>query len=189
MGSCLISVGFTPEENEQIDVVIKVPEEPRSIIHGIVKDYCDNVIENAVVKLFEVENPCNPCSLKPITHTFTDDCGQFLFGPLTPYKHYVVKVWVNDIKVRRLVIKPGEDGSKDECEHREMGGDIKDQVTSYEEPADRVESSTLSEDDEIVIPSKSAERPVRRSRPGTSGPRGQMQRPGRTMINKERQPE
>jgi hypothetical protein len=114
MGSQLVKLEITPGENEQIELVVKVPEEPRSIIHGVVKDHCDKVIENAVVKLFEQENPCSPCSLRPITHTFTDECGQFLFGPLAPGKHYVIKVWVSDVKVRHLMVKQGDDLS--ECE-------------------------------------------------------------------------
>lgn len=75
----------------------------------------DKAIENAVVILFEMENPCNPCSLRAISHTSTDECGQFLFGSLAPCRHYDIKVWVNDIKVRHMKIKPCDEDSC-ECE-------------------------------------------------------------------------
>lgn len=109
MGSRLVRFAFTPEKNEQLEALIKLPEEPRSIIHGIVKNHKNKLVKDAVVKLFELKNASNPCALKPITHTFTDECGQFLFGPLAPNKQYVIKVWVDDIKIRQLIINPDDE--------------------------------------------------------------------------------
>jgi len=116
MGYKLTSFNFIPGENEQIEAVIKVPKEPRSVIHGIVKDYHNRVVKDAVVKLFKTEHHHHPkgehhhhnCDLEPITHTFTDECGQFLFGPLDPNIKYVIKVWINHVKIRELVIKPDD---------------------------------------------------------------------------------
>ena len=102
MGSRFVKFEFTPEENEQIEVNVKLPEEPRSVIHGIVRDHKNKLVKDAVVKLFEVTSSNKPCAVKPITHTFTDDCGQFLFGPLCPHKRYLIKIWVNDIKIRPM---------------------------------------------------------------------------------------
>lgn len=113
MGSRLVSFNFKPGENEQIETIVKVPEEPRSVIHGVVKDHKNRVVKDAVVKLFELPNTTKPCKLKPLTHTFTDDCGQFLFGPLCPHKHYVIKVWIDSVNIRQIVVSP-EDGD-DEC--------------------------------------------------------------------------
>jgi hypothetical protein len=106
MGSRLVRVNFTPRENEQIEAVIKIPEEQRSIIHGTVKDFRNKVVKDAVVKLFELLNPLDVFSIKPLYYAFTDECGQFLFGPLTPGKNYVIKVWINNVKIRELVIYP-----------------------------------------------------------------------------------
>ena len=106
MGSRMVRFSFTPGENEQIEAVVKLPEEKRSVIHGIVKDHKNRIVKDAVVKLFEVQDLNEKCSLKPITHTFTDDCGQFLFGPLIACKHYAIKVWINNIKIRELIIHP-----------------------------------------------------------------------------------
>lgn len=142
MGSRLVKFSFTPGENEQIEAVIKVPEERRSIIHGIVKDHKNRNVKDAVVKLFEVLNPQEECRLKPITHAFTDECGQFLFGPLIACKQYVIKVWINNVKIRELIIRP-DDGNKP-CDdnykpcknssHKPHHGDMHQScITTYEE--------------------------------------------------------
>lgn len=104
MGARLVKFDFCPKENEQIDAVVRVPEEKRSVIHGVVKDWRDKVVKDAVVKLFEVITKGNTYSLKPVAHTFTDEWGQFLFGPLTPHKKYAIKVWFNEAKVRELIV-------------------------------------------------------------------------------------
>jgi hypothetical protein len=106
MGARLVKFDIIPKENEQIEAIVKVPEEKRSVIHGVVKDWKGNVVKDAVVKLFEVTGNAKSPVLKPVTHTFTDECGQFIFGPLCPNKKYTVKVWFNDVKIRDLVIAP-----------------------------------------------------------------------------------
>lgn len=111
MGVRLVKFKFTPKKDEQIEAVIKVPEETRAVIHGVVKDQKCKLIKDAVVKLFEVINPADPTSLKPITHTFTDDCGEFIFGPLCADKQYTIKVWYNAITIRHIIIEPDDDDS------------------------------------------------------------------------------
>ena len=122
MGSRIVRFNFTPRENEQIEAVIKIPEEPRSIIHGTVKDDKNKVVKDAVVKLFELLNPHDPYSIKPLSYAFTDDYGQFLFGPLTPCKNYLIKIWVNNVKIRELVIHP--DNSQNICQSKEEDPDF-----------------------------------------------------------------
>lgn len=127
MGARLVKFEFCPKENEQIEALVKVPDEPRSVIHGVVVDFKNKVIKDAVVKLFEVL-PGNPCRMKPLTHTFTDDCGQFLFGPLQPNKKYAVKVWYSDVKIRELIIAPDcdddcHDDHSDDCDCRDEDDD------------------------------------------------------------------
>lgn len=108
MGSKLIKFEFKPQENEQIEAKIKIPYEPRSVIHGVVHSYKDEVVEDAVVKLFEVTKQSD--KLKPLTHTFTDEYGQFIFGPLDPRKSYVIKIWVDDVKIRHIFVNCDKDG-------------------------------------------------------------------------------
>lgn len=130
MGSRLVKFSFTPRENEQIETVIKVPEEHRSIIHGIVKNYKNKNVKDAVVKLFEVLN-IQECRLKPLTHTFTDECGQFMFGPLTACKQYVIKVWINNVKIRELIIRPDDYGSR--CEDSFESDKISSKKTQHKD--------------------------------------------------------
>jgi hypothetical protein len=106
MGARLVKFDICPEENEQIEVIVNVPEEKRSVIHGIVKDWKGNVVKDAVVKLFQTTGNPENCLLIPITHTFTDECGQFIFGPLCPKKKYTIKVWFHDVNIRELEISP-----------------------------------------------------------------------------------
>ncbi|WP_125152978.1 carboxypeptidase-like regulatory domain-containing protein [Clostridium rectalis] len=107
MASKVVKFNFKPCENEQIEAVVKLGEEKRSVIHGIVVDSNNRPIKNAVVKLLMVKNPsgCKP-TVCAITHTFTDEYGQFLFGPLCPDRCYLIKVWYNDVKIREVVVDP-----------------------------------------------------------------------------------
>ena len=120
MGARLVKFDICPAENEQIEVVVTVPEEKRSVIHGIVKDWKGNIVKDAVVKLFEAAGTPKNCLLIPITHTFTDECGQFIFGPLCPKKKYTIKVWFHDVHIRELVVEPVHDFGK--C----LSGDVDD---------------------------------------------------------------
>lgn len=124
MGARLVKFDFSPEVNEQIEAVVKVPEEKRSVIHGVVKNWMGDIVRDAVVKLFEVTGNPRNYSLTPITHTFTDEHGEFLFGPLCPKKKYIIKVWYNDVNIREVEICPdypigrclaGAEGTK-ECD-------------------------------------------------------------------------
>jgi hypothetical protein len=93
---------FTPGKNERIEAVVTVPEEKRSIIHGTVYDTDGIKIKDAVVRLFMVEEGKSTA----VAHTFTDEDGEFTFGPLLSDKNYVVKVYVNGVTLRELNVKP-----------------------------------------------------------------------------------
>jgi hypothetical protein len=91
------------------------------MIHGVVKDHCNKLIKDAIVKLFKMGNPTNPKALEPITHTFTDEHGQFMFGPLAPHVKYVIKVWINHVNTREIVINADDlDGHDDDCDDEDV---------------------------------------------------------------------
>lgn len=87
-----------PKENQQLEAVIKLPRENRAVLHGTVLDCNNEPVADAVVKLFQIVEGCKiPC---PVTHTFTDQYGQFLLGPLCPCKKYMIKVYKDNIQMK-----------------------------------------------------------------------------------------
>lgn len=106
---------FFTKENEQIDATIKVYEEKNSVIHGVVVDCKNKPVKNAVVKLLEKINTPQGIKLIPLTHAFTDSCGQFLFGPLCPNKKYVLKVWYNNVSIRTICFDNSDCDEKPHC--------------------------------------------------------------------------
>ena len=92
---------YNPGESEQIETTIVLEKETRSVIHGVVLDADKQPLQDAVVKLFEMSGKGTSCNLNPITHTFTDECGSFLFGPLPAKKHYVIKIWHDAVLMKQ----------------------------------------------------------------------------------------
>jgi len=93
---------FTPGKNERIEAVVTIPEEKRSIVHGTVYDSEGNEVKEAIVQLFLSDG--SKC--ESVSHTFTDDNGEFVLGPLFSDKNYMVKVYVNGVTLREVTIKP-----------------------------------------------------------------------------------
>lgn len=108
MSKSVAQFEFIPGESEQIEANIIIPKETRSIIQGVVKDHKNEVIKDAVVKLFEAGQG-DDTWLKHIAYTTTDEDGIFLFGPLCSKKQYVIRVIVNNIKIKEVVITPDEE--------------------------------------------------------------------------------
>jgi hypothetical protein len=100
----MVNMPVTSSENKNTESTIKLKEETRSIIHASVKNYKNEPLEDAVVMLFELDDSCSPPSLKSVYHTFTDEYGYFILGPLTPDKHYILKVWADNLKCREFEI-------------------------------------------------------------------------------------
>lgn len=96
---------------KQFDLEIVLPEDNRDVIYGVVKDCHGRPIEDAVVKLVEVIRFDGRSYRAPISHTFTDKEGDFTFGPLCPDRKYEIIIWANNVKHRRLCVKPERDFS------------------------------------------------------------------------------
>ena len=101
--------GFA-EKGKQFDLDITIPEDNRNVIYGIVKNCYKDPIEDAVVKLIEVDFKHGKKERKPVSHTFTDKDGEFVFGPLCPDKHYEVQIWVNEVKHFKVCAECGRQG-------------------------------------------------------------------------------
>ena len=86
------------EKGKQFDLEIILPEDNRNVIYGVIKDCYKEPVCDAVVKLIEIDYKFGKEIRKPVSHTFTDKDGEFLFGPLCPDKKYEIQFWVDRVK-------------------------------------------------------------------------------------------
>lgn len=94
---------------KQFDLDITIPEDNRDVIYGIVRDACKEPICDAVVKLIEVDKHCKE-DRKPVSHTFTDKYGEFVFGPLCHDKCYAIEIWANLVEHIKICAKCHREG-------------------------------------------------------------------------------
>lgn len=90
----IVDVNGFIETGKQFDLDLRLPEDNRNVVYGIIKDKHEKPVKDAVVKLIEV---CKD-ERHPVSHTFTDKEGEFVFGPLCPNKSYAIEIWVNKVK-------------------------------------------------------------------------------------------
>lgn len=96
---------------KQFDLDITLPEDSRDVIYGIVKNCFKEPVKNAVVKLIEIDYGKDGKKRRlPISHTFTDEHGEFVFGPLCPGKRYAIDIWVNDVRHYKICAKCHHEG-------------------------------------------------------------------------------
>lgn len=98
----IVGVDGSISSGKQYDIDIHLPEDNRSVIYGVIKDCYDEPVKDAVVKLIEVDKDCKKEERKPVTHTFTDKEGQFVFGPLCANKFYEIEIWANKVKHNKI---------------------------------------------------------------------------------------
>jgi len=84
-----------PNDAQQMDADFFLVPDERKVIHGIVRDPSGTPLPAAVVKFFKVlsGDPETTCDLESIGHAITDDCGQFILGPLPPDVNVVMKIF------------------------------------------------------------------------------------------------
>ena len=97
-------------DGKQFDLDITLANDHRYVIYGIVRDCFKEPVRDAVVKLVEIEYKCGKKELKPVSHTFTDEDGEFVFGPLCPGKKYAVQIWANQVKHIKICAKCHHEG-------------------------------------------------------------------------------
>lgn len=94
----LVDIDGVIESGTQYDLDIELPDDNRVVIYGIVKNKYKDPIKDAVVKLIEVIYKHGKEERRPVSHTFTDCDGQFVFGPLCPNRYYAIEIWVDKVK-------------------------------------------------------------------------------------------
>lgn len=132
----IVDVDGLIANGKQFDLDITLPEDTRDVIFGTIKNVFKEPIKDAVVKLIEIEFGKDGRKKRtPISHTFTDKHGEFVFGPLCPGKEYALEIWVNDVRHFDMEVKcrhegkclkgmPGEKcETKDKCEHEDKDKD------------------------------------------------------------------
>lgn len=88
-----------PGEAQQMEADFFLIDDERKVIHGIVRDPLGNPLPAAVVKFFKLaegyegDDPETSCNLESIGHAITDDCGQFILGPLPPDVNVIMKIF------------------------------------------------------------------------------------------------
>ena len=90
---------FKPAEGEHIGTAVTLEREKAAAICGTVKNRGGNVVCGALILLFTAEN-----EKRLIDRQFTDDEGQFYFGPIEGNVLYKIKAYKNDVKLRELEI-------------------------------------------------------------------------------------
>lgn len=106
----IIDIDGHIEAGKQFDLDIVLPEDDRGVVYGVVKDCYKEPIKDAVVKLIEVDCKCGKEERKPVSHTFTDKDGEFVFGPLCPDRKYEIQIWVNKVKHVKVCSKAHREG-------------------------------------------------------------------------------
>lgn len=101
----IVDVDGVIEKGKQFDIDITLPEDHRNVIYGVVKNCFKEPVADAVVKLIEVDCKMGKEERKPVSHTFTDKDGEFVFGPLCPEKEYAIQIWVDDVKHVKVCAK------------------------------------------------------------------------------------
>lgn len=114
-----IDIDGVISKGKQYDLDITLPDDNRDVIYGTVKDTFKDPVKNAVIKLVEVCFEHGKKELKPVGHTFTDDEGEFVFGPLCPDRKYSIQIWVNDTKKIKICAKCHHEATCLKGEHHE----------------------------------------------------------------------
>lgn len=96
---------------KQFDLDITLPEDSRDVVFGTIKNVFKEPIKDAVVKLIEIDFGKDGRKKRvPVSHTFTDEHGEFVFGPLCPGKKYAIDIWVNDVRHYNMDFKGHHEG-------------------------------------------------------------------------------
>ena len=106
----IVDIDGAIASGKQFDLDIILPEDERNVIYGVVRNAYKEPVQNAVVKLIEVIYDCGKEERRPVSHTFTDKEGEFVFGPLCPSKSYAIQIWVNDVKHFKICSKVHHEG-------------------------------------------------------------------------------
>ena len=127
-GCPILDVDGVISGGKQFDLDITLATDRRDVIFGVVRDTFKEPVKDAVVKLVEVEHKYGKKEIKPVSHTFTDKEGEFVFGPLCPDKKYAIQIWKDDVKHIKICVRTRTDakclkGVDVDCDHKDEHDD------------------------------------------------------------------
>ena len=94
----IVDVDGVIANGKQYDLDIRLPEDNRNVIYGVIKDCYGDPVQDAVVKLIEIVYDKGRQERRPVSHTYTDKEGEFVFGPLCDKKTYAIQIWADSVK-------------------------------------------------------------------------------------------
>ena len=95
----ILDVDGFMSNGRQFDIDITLPQDNRNVIYGTIRNTCKEPVKDAVVKLVEIVIGKDGMKKRiPISHTFTDEYGEFVFGPLCPDKKYELQIWADKVR-------------------------------------------------------------------------------------------
>lgn len=94
-----------PAENELIETVVHIRPDPRPALLGSVVGTDGKPVDSALVAVYQSGGSEAPDV--PVGSLYTDEFGQFAFGPLEPGKLYLVRVYKNGGQPRTLELAGG----------------------------------------------------------------------------------
>lgn len=89
-----------PSENELIETTVHMKPDPHPALLGTVVSEDGKPLSGALVAIYRSGGAGAPDS--PEGSLYTDEFGQFAFGPLDPGKLYLVRVYKNNRQIRTL---------------------------------------------------------------------------------------
>lgn len=121
----VVDVDGVIASGKQFDLDIRLPEDDRNVIYGVIKDCYGDPVCDAVVKLVEIVCECGKEERRPVSHTFTDEEGEFVFGPLCANKFYAIQIWVDAVKHCKICVEGKREkkclkGIKLDCKHHDF---------------------------------------------------------------------
>lgn len=69
----VVDVDGVIASGKQFDLDIRLPEDDRNVIYGVIKDCYGDPVCDAVVKLVEIVCECGKEERRPVSHTLFDD--------------------------------------------------------------------------------------------------------------------
>ena len=106
----VVEVDGVIASGKQFDLDIRLPEDDRNVIFGVIKDSHSKPVRDAVVKLIEIVYEHGKEERRPVSHTFTDKHGEFVLGPLCDKKSYAIQIWADAVKHSKIKVKAKHEG-------------------------------------------------------------------------------